>query len=98
MATKKKPAEVEAKPEAPNKSEFIRSLPDKSPSEVVAAAKANGIDIAPGLVYQVRNNAKAKAVGKAPKGGGSAEVEFIRAAAKVGLANARSLLAALEAL
>ncbi len=50
-----------------SKSDFIRQQPsDLSAAEVVDKAKASGLTIDPGLVYNVRGRAKAK--GKQPKG------------------------------
>jgi hypothetical protein len=64
MAAKKK--------SIPNKSDFIRSQSaDLSAAEVVEKAKSEGLTIEPGLVYNVRGQAKAsgkaKAKGKAGK-------------------------------
>ena len=72
-----KSAKVSASPRAArsaskvNKSEFVRSLPSTTPgAEVVAKAKAQGIDITLGYVYGIRakTNAK-KRGGGAPKRG-----------------------------
>jgi hypothetical protein len=53
---------------APNKSDFIRSQPAAlSAAEVVAKAKAEGITILPGLVYEVRRKVKGPAKGKAKR-------------------------------
>jgi len=75
MAAKKTPV---------NKSEFIRSLPSTlSAAEVVAKAKADGIKIAPVLVYKVRGRTKAKKAGgtkSAPtKSRGTSKASFVRA-------------------
>ncbi|HXX66092.1 MAG TPA: hypothetical protein VEK07_02865 [Polyangiaceae bacterium] len=44
-----------------NKSDFIRQQPDSmSAAEVVAKAKAEGLAIRPGLVYEVRRTAKVR--------------------------------------
>jgi hypothetical protein len=56
MAAKKTP-----KKPTPNKSDFIRQQPSSlSAAEVVAKAKAAGINFAPVLVYKVRGRAKSK--------------------------------------
>jgi hypothetical protein len=61
MAAKKTP-----KKPTPNKSDFIRSQPTSmSAAEIVAKAKAAGINFASVLVYKVRGRAKNK--GSAPK-------------------------------
>ncbi|MGD0678677.1 MAG: hypothetical protein ABSC94_24985 [Polyangiaceae bacterium] len=45
----------------PNKSEFIRNQPSTlSAAEVVEKAKAEGVTIDPGLVYNIRGRAKSK--------------------------------------
>jgi hypothetical protein len=55
-----------AKKNVPNKSEFIRSQPaELSAAQVVEKAKAEGLTIEPGLVYNVRG--RAKSLGKAKK-------------------------------
>lgn len=52
----------------PNKSDFIRKQPATlSAAEVVKKAKAQGIDLRAGLVYEVRRMAKAKSAGTAKK-------------------------------
>ncbi len=43
-----------------SKSEFIRSLPDKSAAEVVSLAKAKGLTMTTSYVYSVRAHAKSK--------------------------------------
>ena len=68
----------------PNKSAFIRSQPASlSAAQVVAKAKADGIKIAPVLVYKVRGRAKAKKPGPVAartvaKTGGKSKAAFVR--------------------
>jgi hypothetical protein len=49
----------------PSKSDFIRRLPKLSPKEVVAKAKAEGIKLEVGYVYNVRSAGKAVAAKRA---------------------------------
>jgi hypothetical protein len=73
-----------AKKTTPNKSAFIRSQPASlSAAQVVAKAKAEGIKIAPVLVYKVRGRAKAKkpapvAARTVAKAGGKSKAAFVR--------------------
>lgn len=75
----------------PNKSEFIRSQPPELPAAaVVEKAKAEGVSVTTGLVYEVRSQSKAKrktkkgAAGKSsavPKGGAptfTSKADFVR--------------------
>ena len=92
---------------APNKSDFVRSMPEGlSAAEVVAKAKAAGMSLTPGHVYTIRAAAKRKQ-GVPPRGGrgagrgamlgGSArERQFIAIALDMGLAQAEALLARIK--
>jgi hypothetical protein len=51
-----------------NASDFVRSMPGASASEVVAAGKAKGFKFSAGLVYNVRSTAKNKAKPKGKPG------------------------------
>lgn len=99
---------------AHNKSEFVRNMPEgMSAAEVVAKAKAEGMDLTPGHVYTIRAAAKRKG---APAAGGrrgrparassdagrapasgSAEQQFIGLALDLGLSRAEALLSRIRA-
>ena len=84
-----------------NRSAFIRTMPTASVSEVIAAAKKQGIKgLKPGLVYAVRAAGKkdkpngfkpGPKPGPKPKGGGL-EQQFVDLVLDVGIARASELL------
>jgi hypothetical protein len=65
MPRKKKPGQ---KSSGMNASDFVRSMPNASASDVVAAGKAKGLKFSAGLVYNVRSTAKNKAKPKGKPG------------------------------
>ena len=67
-----------------NKTEFVRSLPASTPAKIVSAkARAAGLTIAPGYVYEIRSSAKRatrKASRTAPKASVAASMPSVRPA------------------
>lgn len=96
----------------PNKSDFVRSMPNAKAGEVVAAAKAKGLTITAGLVYAVRSAGKAakpkagskpKAAPGQPRAKGASDLATFNAFAQAvvaagGSKAAARFLSALEAL
>ena len=96
-----------------NKSAFVRDMPNVPAGEVVAKAKAQGIELTDKYVYNIRAKTKArggKPVGRPgrkpgrPKGsgtvrgsGGSAEEKFVELALQVGFERADALLRKVQA-
>jgi len=74
----------------PNKSDFIRSMPDATAAEVVAAAKANGFSFDSRYVSTIRSNARAAAKRRA----GSAKHITTPAPAKRGPGRPKKIVAA----
>jgi hypothetical protein len=98
MATKKSPARKL------NKSAFVREQPADMPAkEVVKAAKAAGIELSEGFVYNIRSAAKKKArVAPTRAGGAKAapagdEAAFRGLVVSLGTGRARALIDEVEA-
>lgn len=100
MAARKSPGKI-------NKSEFVRSMGDAKASDVVAAAKRQGIALSERYVWVIRSSDKAKARKGLTVGGagrraqrgrasGGAESQLRHAIAELGLASARRILDEVE--
>jgi len=99
-----------AKPKStkPNKSAFIRSMPNATAAEIIAAAKGKGMTLSSAMVYVVRSKDKgAKRRPGRPKGSknrakraatsGNDELAFRRLVLSIGLLAAEKYLAELRA-
>lgn len=89
----------------PNKSDFVRSMPDMPAKDVVAATKA-GVKLTERYVYVIRSADKARARAGKPIGSrgrgrrahaGASEAQLRRAIAELGLSAAREILRDVEA-
>lgn len=86
----------------PNKSAFVRNLPQDMPAaEVIDKAKAEGLTLTPAYVYSIRTAARRRgggavaAVGRRASSGGGRVEDLLRAvAAEIGLSRAIGLLQA----
>ncbi len=80
-----------------NKTAWVRSLPESmSAREVSEKAKAQGMAITPGYVYEIRSSAKRKTNGRTPTPTASPDAAFRRMVIDLGLARAKALLLEVE--
>ena len=77
---------------SPSKVDFVLALPpDLTANDVSERAKAAGLAITPGYVYEIRSSAKRRSA-KAPAAPPSPEAAFRRMVLELGTARAKTLL------
>lgn len=83
-----------------NRSEFVRSMPNAKPAEVVEAAHRSGIKLSRGLVYAVRAADRRATPARAPRAArraDSVEQRFADVVLEIGLARSEALLSSVRA-
>ncbi len=81
----------------PSKVAFVRALPDTlSAREVSEKAKAAGLKITPGYVYEIRSSAKRRSAKAGPAAPTSRDAAFRKMVLDLGLERAKALLAQVE--
>jgi hypothetical protein len=84
------------------KSDFVRSMGSTKASDIVAAAKKQGMKLTERYVYVIRSSDKRRgrapvARGRRGRGTSSSEAELRRAIAELGLTKARAIFREVEA-